>query len=394
MAKRKQHRASFKARALRTYRNTEWLRAKLKRGLTHAQIARDADVSISMIAILVARLGLQDPLRHHGVHLTDHAQATYANRAWFKAQLDRRVSYREIALKTGASIPTIYLWVHRHGLKKRARLYTNHAWMANHVAAELCNTEIAALADCSLPTITTWQRRLGITANPRKKSGPWFADEQKRFGEWLWPRIRDLPLERREILVIKRLNGIGGKVRTLKDVGSELGVTRERIRQIHQRALRKIVAAVGAEALKDFPKIAALPPYIEKKRGPLKGPRAHGVATYGNESWLRERVERDMRDGAIAREANARSRTICHWRHHFGIKVNRRGRPFTSLARETYANRDWLAARVAAGKTDRKIAGEANTSVSTINAWRRQFGFFLSRADRAKLLVGLSHSPT
>ena len=60
-------------------------------------------------------------------------------------------------------------------------------------------------------------------------------------------------LTRREALVLKlRFGFIDGKARTLEEVGKEFEVTRERIRQIEAKALRKLRHPSRSKKLKDF----------------------------------------------------------------------------------------------------------------------------------------------
>ena len=46
--------------------------------------------------------------------------------------------------------------------------------------------------------------------------------------------------------------GLAGKARTLEEVGREFNVTRERIRQIEAKALRKLRHPSRSKKLKDF----------------------------------------------------------------------------------------------------------------------------------------------
>jgi RNA polymerase primary sigma factor len=62
-----------------------------------------------------------------------------------------------------------------------------------------------------------------------------------------------LSLSQRERRVLELRYGLGGEhPRTLDEVGREFGVTRERIRQIENQALRKLEALGEAQALRDF----------------------------------------------------------------------------------------------------------------------------------------------
>lgn len=47
-------------------------------------------------------------------------------------------------------------------------------------------------------------------------------------------------LDTREIYIIENRFGFNGEVKTLDDVGQVLGITRERVRQIEKRAMRKL----------------------------------------------------------------------------------------------------------------------------------------------------------
>lgn len=73
---------------------------------------------------------------------------------------------------------------------------------------------------------------------------------------------RELEARLREVLctltpqqerVIRPRFGIGARhPLTLREVGREFGITRERVRQIEQRAMRRLRYAVRADKLKDF----------------------------------------------------------------------------------------------------------------------------------------------
>ena len=66
-------------------------------------------------------------------------------------------------------------------------------------------------------------------------------------------RILDRLDEREQRIIVRRF-GLqrGHEPRTLKQVGAELGVTKERIRQIEARALSKLRKAVDEEKI-EFP---------------------------------------------------------------------------------------------------------------------------------------------
>jgi RNA polymerase primary sigma factor len=60
-------------------------------------------------------------------------------------------------------------------------------------------------------------------------------------------------LSNREAMVLRLRYGLyDGRSRTLEEVGREFGVTRERIRQIESKALRKLRHPSRSRKLKDF----------------------------------------------------------------------------------------------------------------------------------------------
>ena len=59
-------------------------------------------------------------------------------------------------------------------------------------------------------------------------------------------------LNEREIEIIKKRFGFDGKPMTLLEVAYEFNLTRERIRQIEAKAIRKLRFTKGKDDLKDF----------------------------------------------------------------------------------------------------------------------------------------------
>ena len=64
--------------------------------------------------------------------------------------------------------------------------------------------------------------------------------------------------ERERLVIIKRFGLEDGYKETLEDIGTELGVTRERVRQIQTAALRKLRSPKCAKLLRDFIETAAV----------------------------------------------------------------------------------------------------------------------------------------
>lgn len=102
-------------------------------------------------------------------------------------------------------------------------------------------------AERSLPGDRLWYEE-GLAA-PGGEEAVLEALFQQQVRDWL----DNYPLTERERLVIRRRFGFDGPPRTLAEVGRELGVTRERVRQIQARTLGRMGRSEKAQLLNPEP---------------------------------------------------------------------------------------------------------------------------------------------
>ena len=92
---------------------------------------------------------------------------------------------------------------------------------------------------------------LGDFVEDRNAPSPADAATAQLLREQLFKALATLP-ERESRLLQLRFGLVDDRSRTLEEVGREFGVTRERIRQIEAKALRKLRHPSRARKLKDF----------------------------------------------------------------------------------------------------------------------------------------------
>lgn len=81
--------------------------------------------------------------------------------------------------------------------------------------------------------------------------GPVDAASRKLLREEMGDILESLSEREKEVLEL-RFGLIDGQSRTLEEVGQQFGVTRERIRQIEAKALRKLRHPLRSRKLRDF----------------------------------------------------------------------------------------------------------------------------------------------
>ncbi|MBC7460138.1 MAG: sigma-70 family RNA polymerase sigma factor, partial [Thermoleophilia bacterium] len=156
-----------------------------------------------------------------------------------------------------------------HVVEKVNRIGRTERRLVSELGREPSLQEIAT--ELEMPLDEVEQIRQSMQA-PMSLDRPVGDDEDSEFGQFVaddsTPAPEDhasddaraetlrrvlMSLSQRERRVLELRYGLGGEhPRTLDEVGREFGVTRERIRQIENQALRKLEALGEAQALRDF----------------------------------------------------------------------------------------------------------------------------------------------
>ncbi|MFQ6057802.1 MAG: sigma-70 family RNA polymerase sigma factor [Anaerolineae bacterium] len=95
------------------------------------------------------------------------------------------------------------------------------------------------------------ERHLGDFIEDQSLLGPGDAASQQLLKEIMQDILADLDKRERRVLEL-RFGLVDGQARTLEEVGREFGVTRERIRQIETKALRKLRHPIRSRQLRDY----------------------------------------------------------------------------------------------------------------------------------------------
>lgn len=149
------------------------------------------------------------------------------------------------------------------------RFYKTQRKLAQQFGKEPTNKEIAKDLGITVPEV---ENLIKISQHPKSLSTPIGDDKEttleqfvsdvnqpslydtvsKEFLKDYLNEVLDTLSEREKKVLIMRFGLDDGKNKTLEDVGKEFNVTRERIRQIEAKAIRKLRHPSRAKKLKDF----------------------------------------------------------------------------------------------------------------------------------------------
>ncbi len=156
-----------------------------------------------------------------------------------------------------------------HMVENISKVKKMQSQMLHENGEEPTDEEIAARLDMPLEKV---REIIRISQDPVSLETPIGEEEDSHLGDFIpdedapapadeacvsvlkqtLGEVLDTLTEREKKVIIMRFGLIDGKQRTLEEVGAEFNVTRERIRQIETKALRKLRHPSRSKRLKDF----------------------------------------------------------------------------------------------------------------------------------------------
>jgi RNA polymerase primary sigma factor len=177
---------------------------------------------------------------------------------WIRQSISRAVKQqrRTIRLPTGVTDQIAMVdranteLIQELGREPNTRELAERTGLEEHRVSDLLGWQQDPL---SLETPVREDRETTIGELIKDKNSP--APDSKLVHQVLHRRIENIlgQLTEREETILRLRYGLGdGKVWKLGDIGKRFGITRERVRQIEQRAIRKLRHPLRAREIKDF----------------------------------------------------------------------------------------------------------------------------------------------
>ncbi len=156
-----------------------------------------------------------------------------------------------------------------HMVETINKLVRTQRQLIQELKREPLPSEVAERMDISVEKVQIIQK---VAQEPISLESPVGEEEDSSLGDFIPDQDTDTPMEftskemlkrelddvletltdREEKVLRMRFGLLDGRTRTLEEVGREFGVTRERIRQIEAKALRKLRHPSRSKKLKDF----------------------------------------------------------------------------------------------------------------------------------------------
>lgn len=157
------------------------------------------------------------------VHMVDHINRYYKTQRRLVQKLGRDPSIKEIAKELGMSVSEI---------ENLVKISQHPKSLSTPIGDDKETTLEQFVSDAGQPTL--------------------YDTVSKEFLKDYLSEVLDTLSDREKKVLIMRFGLDDGKPKTLEDVGKEFKVTRERIRQIEAKAIRKLRHPTRAKKLRDF----------------------------------------------------------------------------------------------------------------------------------------------